>query len=92
MRKTNRWNQQDRQLDNFFSLEEGIAKLPKQQLLDIINDEDKGKDPLDKLRLAIIWTLSTELEMSRADMDNIEESLKRAGADVTCLAYIRRGA
>ena len=46
---------------------------------------------MDKLRLAIIWILSTELEISRADMDTFQQSLQGAGADVTSLAYIRQG-
>ena len=43
----------DRQLDNYFSLEESImAKqaLTKAQLLELINTKDKGNDPYDKLR------------------------------------------
>ncbi len=80
----------ERQLDNFFQLEEDIKKQTKQQMLDLLNDSDKGNEPLDKLRLFIIWFLSTEQEVSRADMDRFEESLKKAGADTVPLAYIRR--
>jgi sec1 family domain-containing protein 1 len=80
----------DRQLDNFFQMEETITKQTKQQMMDLINDTDKGKEPLDKLRLLIIWFLSTEVEVSRADMDKFEEALQKAGADTTSLAYVRR--
>ena len=80
----------DRQLDNFFQLEEDIKKQTKQQILELLNDPDKGKEPLDKLRLFIIWFLSTEQEVSRADMDRFEEALKSVGVDILPLTYIRR--
>ncbi|KAK4981762.1 hypothetical protein LTR28_002959, partial [Elasticomyces elasticus] len=80
----------DRQLDNFFQLEETITKQTKTQILELLSDGDKGTEPLDKLRLFIIWYLSTEQEVSRADMDKFDEALQKAGADTTALAYIRR--
>jgi hypothetical protein len=80
----------NRQLDNYFQLEETITKTSKTQMLEILNDEAKGKEPMDKLRLFIIWFLSTEQEVSKADMDRFEESLKKAGADTTALAYIQK--
>ena len=80
----------DRQLDNYYQIEESITKQTKAQMLELLNDEGKGKEPLDKLRLFIIWFLSTEQEVSRADMDRFEEALVRAGADVTALNYVRR--
>ena len=79
-----------RQLDNFFQIEENITKQTKAQMLELLNDAEKGKEPLDKLRLFIIWFLSTEQEISRADLDRFEEALTRAGADVTTLTYIKR--
>ena len=80
----------DRQLDNFFQIEENITKQTKTQILELLHDEAKGKEPLDKLRLFIIWFLSTEQEISRSDMDRFEEALKKAGCDVTALAYVKR--
>ena len=80
----------DRQLDNFFQLEEDIKKQTKVQMLELINDPDKGKDPLDKLRLFIIWFLSTEQEVSRAEMERFEEALKSTGVDTLPLTYTRR--
>ncbi|KAK6433746.1 Vesicle trafficking between the ER and Golgi [Oleoguttula sp. CCFEE 5521] len=80
----------DRQLDNFFQLEEDVKKQTKAQILELINDSDKGKDAADKLRLFIIWFLSTEQEVSRADMERFEEALKKSDVDITPLAYIRR--
>ncbi|KAF2435793.1 Sec1-like protein [Tothia fuscella] len=80
----------DRQLDNFFQLEENMAKQTKAQILETINDSDKGNEPMDKLRLFIIWFLSTEQEVSRADMDRFEEALKTAGAETVSLAYIKQ--
>lgn len=80
----------DRQLDNFFQLEEDIRKQTKAQMSELLNDPDKGTEPLDKLRLFIIWFLSTEQEVSRADMERFEELLKKTGVDTAPLAYIRR--
>ncbi|KAI4748004.1 Sec1-like protein [Aureobasidium sp. EXF-12298] len=80
----------ERQLDNFFQLEEDIKKQTKAQMLELISDSDKGKEPLDKLRIFIIWFLSTEQEVSRADMDKFEEALRNIGVDTTPLTYVRR--
>lgn len=79
-----------RQLDTYYQLEETISKTTKKQMLDIINDGNKGDEPLDKLRLFIIWYLSTEQQVSRAEVDQFSEALNTAGADVTPLAYVRR--
>lgn len=81
----------DRQLDNFFELEENITKQSRSQIMDLISDPAKGNEPTDKLRLFIIWFLSTETELSRADMSQFEEALTRAGVkDVKALAYVRQ--
>jgi hypothetical protein len=80
----------DRQLDEYFQTEEIITKQSVAQILTILNDTTKGTNPTDKLRLFIIWYLSIEQEVSRADMEKFIESLRSAGADTTCLAYIRK--
>ncbi|EME82653.1 uncharacterized protein MYCFIDRAFT_80285 [Pseudocercospora fijiensis CIRAD86] len=80
----------DRQLDNFYQLEEDIKKQTKVQMLELLNGSDKGNQPLDKLRIFIIWFLSTEVELSRADMEQFEEALKKNNVDIMPLAYIRR--
>ncbi|KAL8735515.1 MAG: hypothetical protein Q9181_002758 [Wetmoreana brouardii] len=80
----------DRQLDNFFQIEENITKQTRTQMLELLNDNSKGNEPLDKLRLFIIWFLSTEQEVSRADMERFEEALTKAGADTTALTYVKQ--
>ena len=80
----------DRQLDNFYQLEEDIKKQTKAQMLELLSDNDKGNEPQDKLRLFIIWFLSTEAELSRADVEQFEEVLKKIGVDTLPLTYIRR--
>ncbi len=80
----------NRQLDNFFQLEESIAKQTKAQILELIKDEAKGTEPVDKLRLFVIWFLSTEQDVSRAELDGFEKALTAAGADGTSLSYIRQ--
>ena len=79
----------DRQLDNFFQIEENITKQSKAQMLDLLNDNAKGKEPLDKLRIFIIWYLSTEQELSRADMERFEEALTKAGIDTAAFTYVK---
>ena len=80
----------NRQLDNFFQLEENIVKQTKAQMLEILSDGDKGRVPMDKLRLFIIWFLSTEQDVSRTEMEKFEEALQATGADTTSLAYIKQ--
>jgi len=80
----------NRSLDNFYQLEETIMKQTKAQMLEVLADENKGNEPNDKLRLFIIWFLSTEQDVSRADMEKFEEALKAAGADTSSLAYVKQ--
>lgn len=80
----------DRQLDNFFQIEENITKQTRAQMLELLNDGSKGSEALDKLRLFLIWFLSTEQEISRAEMERFEEALTRAGADTAALTYVKR--
>lgn len=80
----------ERQLDNFFQLEENITKQTKAQMMELLSDADKGKEALDKLRTFIIWFLSTEQDVSRAEMEKFEDALRKAGVDVAPLAYIKR--
>ena len=80
----------NRQLDNYYQMEETIAKQTKPQMLEFIRGDDKGTEPLDKLRLFIIWYLSVEQEISRAEMDQFSEALQAAGAETSPLAYVKR--
>ncbi|KAI1778562.1 Sec1-like protein [Hypoxylon cercidicola] len=80
----------DRQLDNYFQMEENVMKHTKAQILEVIKDDAKGNDPLDKLRLFIIWFLSTEQEVNRADWTQLIEALTAAGVDTTSLGYVRQ--
>lgn len=80
----------DRQLDNFFQLEEDIKKQTKAQMMELINDSDKGNEPGDKLRIFIIWFLSTETDLSRTETEQFEEALKKLGVDTLPLKYIQQ--
>ncbi|KAG6100241.1 hypothetical protein E4U31_004069 [Claviceps sp. LM219 group G6] len=80
----------DRQLDNYFQLEENVMKQTKAQIMEIIKDDNKGKEPLDKLRLFIIWFLSTEQEVGRTDFEGFTKALEAVGADVSSLPYVRQ--
>ncbi|RPB04172.1 Sec1-like protein [Choiromyces venosus 120613-1] len=79
----------ERQLDNFFQIEEAITRQNKAQLLEVINDPER-KNPVDKLRMFIIWYLSTENDVSRGDMQEYEAALKEAGCDLEPLAYVKK--
>ncbi|KAF2718751.1 Sec1-like protein [Polychaeton citri CBS 116435] len=80
----------DRQLDNFFQIEEEIKKQSKAQMMELINDDDKGTEPLDKLRLFIIWFLSTEIDVNRNEMERFEEALRNKNIDTMPVTYIRQ--
>jgi len=80
----------DRQLDNYFQIEENAQKQTKAQIMEIIKDDNKGTVPADMLRLFIIWFLSTEQEVSRADFESFGKALEAAGADTSSLAYVRQ--
>jgi hypothetical protein len=81
----------DRQLDNYFQIEENITKQNKTQMLELLADPDRGTDPNDKLRIFLIWFLSTETDLSRAELSRFEEALTQAGCrDLSSLAYVKR--
>jgi hypothetical protein len=57
----------------------------------LINDPAKGTNPTDKLRIFLIWFLSTETELSRSDITQFEEALTRTGVeDVSSIAYVKQ--
>jgi hypothetical protein len=69
----------DRQLDNYFQLEENITKQTADQMLALIKSDDKGNDPLDKLRTFIIWYLSVDKEPSKSELSDFETALTNVG-------------
>ncbi|KAG8168623.1 hypothetical protein KVR01_001372 [Diaporthe batatas] len=81
---------QKRALNEYYSTESNVMKQTKAQVLDLIKDKEKGETALDKLRLFIVWFLSTETDIGRADWQQFEEALTAAGVDCTCLPYIRQ--
>jgi hypothetical protein len=44
----------ERQLDNFYQIEETITRQTKGQILEVLNDPEK-KNAIDKMRAFIIW-------------------------------------
>lgn len=80
----------DRQLDTFFETEENVAKLTKPQILEIVKDGTKGNLPVDKLRLFVIWFLSTEFDVSRSEWEEFSQAFTEAGVNSESLAYIRQ--
>ncbi|KAF2643564.1 Sec1-like protein [Massarina eburnea CBS 473.64] len=78
----------DRKLDQYFQLEEELAKQTKAQILELIKNADMGNQPLDKLRLFLQWYLTTESEVSRADVESFTQALESAGADTSSIKYV----
>ncbi|KAI8388355.1 Sec1-like protein [Radiomyces spectabilis] len=79
----------DRQLDAFFQIEENITRQNKNLLLEALRDPEK-KNPSDKMRLFLIYYLSTVEEISKEDMENYEKALQDAGCDLAPLHYIKK--
>ncbi|KAI7897523.1 Sec1-like protein [Cokeromyces recurvatus] len=79
----------DRQLDTFFQLEENVTRQTKNTLLEAICDGEK-KDPEDKMRLFLIYYLSTVEEVPKEDMEAYEKALAEAGCDMEPLNYIKK--
>ena len=69
----------DRQLDNYFQLEETITKQSPSEILSLITSPNKGTNPLDKLRIFIIWYLSIDREPSKSELSEFESALRTAG-------------
>lgn len=69
----------DRKLDELFELEEQILKQTPAQMLQLIKSPDMGNNPLDKLRIFIIWYLSVDKEPSKSDLVEFEHALVSAG-------------
>ncbi|KAI9480294.1 MAG: Sec1-like protein [Benjaminiella poitrasii] len=79
----------DRQLDTFFQLEENVTRQTKTTLLEAIQDSEK-KEPEDKIRLFLIYYLSTVEEIPKEDMEAYENALSEAGCDMEPLNYIKK--
>ncbi|KAK9466763.1 Sec1-like protein [Lipomyces arxii] len=79
----------DRGLDTLFQMEENITRQPKQAILEVINDPER-KDPVDKLRLFLIYYISLDTTISPADMAEYEHALVTAGCELAALNYIKR--
>lgn len=82
-----------RGLDELFSTEEAITKQSVQAILETLRNPkpDVNPTPLDKLRLVLIYYLSSpDNTISKDDIAELEKELKTAGADVAAFEYVRR--
>lgn len=61
----------------------------KNLLLEVIRDAEK-KEPEDKMRLFLIYYLSTAEEIPTEDMQAYEKALEAAGCDLAPLHYIKK--
>ncbi|KAH8987379.1 SLY1 protein [Lactarius hatsudake] len=82
-----------RGLDELFSTEEAINKQSVATILEYLRSpEGEGKPtPVDKLRLVIVFYLSSQDNaISKDDVAELEAELKKQGADVAAFEYVRR--
>jgi tellurite resistance protein len=75
----------DRQLDSFISMEESIAKLTTETIIQVLKDSTKKNE--DKIRLTLMYALSVEI--SKQDMTQLETALNETGCDTSPLQYIK---
>jgi hypothetical protein len=83
----------DRALDQYYSLEEDITAkkgMGRQELLTFLGSDKRGTDAIDALRLFIFWYLNADTDLSRAEFTAFENALRVAGADITCLPYVKQ--
>ncbi|KAJ4472556.1 SLY1 protein [Lentinula edodes] len=80
-----------RGLDELFSTEEAIGKQTTQTILEILRSSrpDGNFTPLDKLRLVLVFYLSSP-DISKDDVAELEKELKSAGVEVAAFDYVRR--
>ncbi|MBW0468204.1 hypothetical protein O181_007919 [Austropuccinia psidii MF-1] len=69
----------NRGLDTLFQMEESISKQTRQNLFDVLKDEEK-KEPNDKLRLMLVYYLSNN-EIPKEDLVEFERRLKDCGVE-----------
>ena len=82
-----------RGLDELFSTEESISKQTIQTILETLRNPkpDVHPTPLDKLRLVLVFYLSSpDNALSKDDVAELTKELTAAGADVSAFDYVRR--
>lgn len=80
----------ERQLDAFYALEEDCIAGKAEAAAVVQNLEGPVGSAADKLRLALVWLLTSEAAPSEADCHQMEQLLAAAGADMTAWAYVKR--
>jgi len=80
-----------RGLDEYYAIEEDllVGKGDKASVMSLLQATGRGS-AADKVRLAIVYTLSATEGMSPQDAEAVEGALRASGADTTALAYVKR--
>lgn len=82
----------ERNLDEFFSLEETIMTKPalshKKSILTMLNGEKGSLD--DKLRLFLIYYMSKQNDMDPSEIKEFEEIMENLGIDTLSFKYLRK--
>ncbi|KAH9950914.1 Sec1-like protein [Amylocystis lapponica] len=82
-----------RGLDELFSTEEAINKQTVQTILETLRHPkpDVAPTPIDKLRLVLVFYLSSpDNAITKDDIVELEKELRAAGADIAAFEYVRR--
>jgi len=80
-----------RGLDEYYAIEEDllVGKGDKPSVMSLLQATGRGSAE-DKVRLAIVYTLSATEGISPQDAEEIEGALRASGANTSALAYVKR--
>ena len=84
-------NIKQRGLDEYYAVEEDLlaGKGDKPSVMSLLQATGRGSAE-DKVRLAILYTLSATEGMSPQDAEEVEGALRASGANISALSYIKR--
>lgn len=84
-------NIKQRGLDEYYAIEEDllVGKGDKPSVMSLLQATGRGSAE-DKVRLAILYTLSATEGMSPQDAEEVEGALRASGANTSALSYIKR--
>lgn len=84
-------NIKQRGLDEYYAIEEDllVGKVDKPAVMSLLQATGRGSAS-DKVRLAIVYTLSATESMSPQDAEEVAGALRASGADTAGLMYIKR--
>lgn len=84
-------NIKQRGLDEYYAIEEDllVGKGDKVSVMSLLQATGRGSAE-DKVRLAIVYTLSATEGITQQDAEEVEGALRASGANTAALAYVKR--